>query len=81
MVKIMDTAVIHKGEQMQVQSILDKIISENHFRSVSDLQFYPEEKIIYVQRRMGFKSTVVDISNDTDEKSLRKHLASIPAIY
>lgn len=66
---------------MAIQEVLDGILRNNHFRSVSDLQYLPDDGCVYVQRKMGFKSTVVDVSDDDDEESLIRHLASVPAIY
>lgn len=82
MERIRGIADIHKGEMaMLVQPILDDLLRSHRYRSVSDLQYISSENLVYVQRKMGFKSTVVDISKDDDEESLIRHLASVPAIY
>lgn len=64
-----------------MQELLDQILRTTRFRSVQDLQYIPGEDVIYVQRKMGFKSCLVDISGDKDEEAVKKHLSNVPAIY
>lgn len=64
-----------------MQELLDQILRTTRFRSVQDLQYIPGENVVYVQRKMGFKSCLIDISGDKSEEDVRKHLMSVPAIY
>lgn len=64
-----------------MQELLDQILRTTRFRSVQDLQYIPGENVVYVQRKMGFKSCLVDISGDKDEEAVKKHLSNVPAIY
>lgn len=64
-----------------IQPILDALLMSNRYRTVQDLQYIPGEDVIYVQRKMGFKSCLVDISGDKDEEAVKKHLSNVPAIY
>lgn len=66
---------------MQVQRILDEIIISSHFRSVLDLEYFPEDEVIYVQRKIGSRSTLIDVSEDGTESELRSHLLRVAAIY
>lgn len=64
-----------------MQELLDQILRTTRFRSVQDLQYIPGENVVYVQRKMGFKSCLIDVSGDETEEDVRKHLMRVPAIY
>lgn len=66
---------------MNVQFLLDQMLTANHYRSVMDLQYIPCDEVIFVKRKMGFKDTVIDIKKDRTELEIKTHLESIPAIY
>jgi hypothetical protein len=64
-----------------MQELLDQILRTTRFRSVQDLQYIPGENVVYVQRKMGFKSCLIDVSGDETEEDVREHLMRVPAIY
>lgn len=66
---------------MKVQQLLDKMLTTNHYRSVTDLQYIPEDNVVFVKRKMGFKDTVINIGNDRTEMDVKAHIESVPAIY
>lgn len=66
---------------MKVQQLLDKMLTINHYRSVTDLQYIPEDNVVFVKRKMGFKDTVINIGNDRTEMDVKAHIESVPAIY
>lgn len=66
---------------MDVQKLLDSMLIANHYRSVMDLQYIPDEKVVFVKRKMGFKDTVINVGNDRTEMDVKTHIESVPAIY
>ena len=66
-----------------IQCMLDEILRGRSFVSIIDLQFfeYDEERVIYIRRKIGRKSIVIDISADKDLDAIRNHLESLSAFY
>lgn len=70
-----------RRNRMKIQQLLDKMLTINHYRSVTDLQYIPEDNVVFVKRKMGFKDTLINIDEDADEAEVLAHLESVPAIY
>lgn len=66
---------------MKVQQLLDNMLTVNHYRSVTDLQYIPCDEVVFVKRKMGFKDTIINISGDKSLSEVLKHLEQVPAIY
>ena len=65
----------------QIQTMLDQILRSRELYSVMDLQLIEEEKIIYIRRRPGRRSVIIDISGDGSLEAVLRHLESVPAFY
>ena len=64
-----------------VQTLLDEVLTTRKFKTVTDLQYIPDEGLVFVKRKMGFKDTLVDIRKDKTDDQILTHLDSVPAIY
>ena len=65
----------------RVQTMLDEMLLSRQFKSVLDMQFIECDSNIYIQRKLGRRSILVDVSRDKDEEAIREHLESLPVFY
>ena len=65
----------------QIQRMLDGILLSRELYSVMDLEFVEPDGVIYIRRKTGCRSILVDISGDRDLDAILKHLESVPAFY
>ena len=65
----------------QIQEMLDWILLSKKLYSVADLEYIEVDMVIYIRRKAGCRSVLVDISGDMDLDAILKHLESVPAFY
>ena len=66
---------------MVVQGVLDSILQSGRLRSVQDLEYYEPEQTVIVRKKIGYRSCLIDVSKDTNEEDLRKHLIQSGVIF
>lgn len=49
--------------------------------SVVDLEFVEPDEVIYIRRKPGHRSILIDISGDDGPEAVLAHLESVPAFY
>lgn len=64
-----------------IQIMLDQVLRSRELYSVMDLEFLESDGVVYIRRKPGCKSLVVDVSRDGTPEAVLKHLESIPAFY
>lgn len=67
--------------KVQIQEMLDQILRSRDLYSVADLEFIESDLVIYIRRKTGCRSVLIDISGDVDLDAILKHLESVPAFY
>ena len=64
-----------------IQLCLDNFLTMNNFVSVKDLIYREEDKSIYISRKPGRRSSVIDISEDCGIEEIILHLMRTNMIY
>ena len=64
-----------------IQEMLDRLLTSRELYSVMDLEFVEPDKVIYIRRKTGCKSVVIDVSRDESPEAVMAHLESVPAFY
>lgn len=64
-----------------IQIMLDQVLTSRELYSVVDLEFIEPDDVIYIRRKPGHKSVIIDISEDGDPEAVMAHLESVPAFY
>ena len=64
----------------RIQQYLDAVLRSRRFVSVTDLQHIECDSVVYVQRKTGHKSVLVDVSGCDDVGAVDRVLAT-KAVY
>lgn len=61
--------------------MLDQILMDQKLYSVVDLEFVEPDEVVYIRRKPGHRSILIDISGDDGPEAVLAHLESVPAFY
>lgn len=66
---------------MTIQEGIDNFLRSTRLRTVTDMVYYPDDQIIAVRRKIGYRNVLVDVSEASSPSEAVEMAASNAAVY